>query len=42
MLQYGALNRQDDKRVDVRTGVVVLAKDAKTAANKEDVFADLK
>ena len=42
VLQYGALNRQDDKRVDVRTGVVVLAKDAKTAANKEDVFADLK
>jgi len=26
VLQYGALNRQDAKRVDVRTGVVVLAK----------------
>ena len=42
VLQYGALNQQDDKRVDVRTGVVVLAKDAKTAASADDVFANIK
>ena len=42
VLKYGALNQQERKRVDVRTGVVVLAKDAKTAATAEDVFANLK
>ena len=42
VLKYGALDRQNAKRVDVRTGVVVLAKDAKTAASAEDVFANLK
>ena len=42
VLQYGALNQQDGKRVDVRSGVVVLAKGAKTAASAEDVFANIK
>ena len=42
VLQYGALNQQDGKRVDVRTGVVVLATGAKTAASAEDVFANIK
>ncbi len=42
VLQYGALNQQSGKRVDVRTGVVVLAKDAKTAATAEDVFKKIK
>ena len=42
VLKYGALNRQDNKRVDVRTGTVVLAKGTKTAASVEDVFANIK
>ena len=42
VLQYGALNQQSGKRVDVRTGVVVLAKDSKTAATAEDVFKKIK
>lgn len=42
VLRYGALNRQDAKRVDVRTGVVVLAKGTKTAAQAEDIFANLR
>ncbi len=42
VLKYGALHRQERKRVDIRSGVVTLAKEAKTAANEEDVFANLK
>lgn len=42
VLQYGALNRQSRKRIDIRTGTVVLAKDAKTAATDEDIFANIK
>jgi len=42
VLQYGPLDRQQRKRIDVRTGAVVLAKDAKTAASDEDIFANLK